>query len=612
MKKAEKLSLIRITVSAVLLVILHFIRAEGWIRLSLYLLPYLTVGYDVLLKACRGIARGQVFDESFLMALATVGAFAIGEYPEAVFVMLFFQVGELFEHLAVGKSRRSIAALMDIRPDTANLETESGIEETDPEEVAVGSVIVIRPGERVPIDGEVIEGESSLDTAALTGESLPRGIRPGEAVVSGSVNMTATLRVRTTKEFGDSTVSKILDLVENSASNKAKSESFITRFARWYTPAVVGAALLLALVPPLFDGQWYKWIHQALTFLVISCPCALVLSVPLSFFGGIGGASRQGILVKGSNYLEDLGKTETVLFDKTGTLTKGSFAVTRIASAGADGERLIDRAAHAECDSTHPIAESIRRAFGKAADRSRVENVEEHTGKGVSAVVDGAVIRAGNALMMKEAGIDCGSVKAAGTVVHVSENGDYLGHIVISDEIKPESASVISELKKRSIRTVMLTGDRAEVGESVAGELGLDAVHSELLPADKVKHVEEELKNKSPNGKVVFAGDGINDAPVLARADLGIAMGALGSDAAIEAADIVLMDDDLNKLTKAIDISRRTNRIVRENIIFALAVKAVVLILGLLGRATMWAAVFADVGVLVICVLNAMRTLKTK
>ena len=612
MKKAEKLSLIRITVSAVLLVILHFIRAEGWIRLSLYLLPYLIVGYDVLLKACRGIARGQVFDESFLMALATVGAFAIGEYPEAVFVMLFFQVGELFEHLAVGKSRRSIAALMDIRPDTANLETESGIEETDPEEVAVGSVIVIRPGERVPIDGEVIEGESSLDTAALTGESLPRGIRPGEAVVSGSVNMTATLRVRTTKEFGDSTVSKILDLVENSASNKAKSESFITRFARWYTPAVVGAALLLALVPPLFDGQWYKWIHQALTFLVISCPCALVLSVPLSFFGGIGGASRQGILVKGSNYLEDLGKTETVLFDKTGTLTKGSFAVTRIASAGADGERLIDRAAHAECDSTHPIAESIRRAFGKAADRSRVENVEEHTGRGVSAVVDGAVIRAGNALMMKEAGIDCGSVKAAGTVVHVSENGDYLGHIVISDEIKPESASVISELKKRSIRTVMLTGDRAEVGESVAGELGLDAVHSELLPADKVKHVEEELKNKSPNGKVVFAGDGINDAPVLARADLGIAMGALGSDAAIEAADIVLMDDDLNKLTKAIDISRRTNRIVRENIIFALAVKAVVLILGLLGRATMWAAVFADVGVLVICVLNAMRTLKTK
>ncbi|MBQ7460555.1 MAG: cadmium-translocating P-type ATPase [Oscillospiraceae bacterium] len=612
MKKAEKLSLIRITVSAVLLVILHFIRAEGWIRLSLYLLPYLIVGYDVLLKACRGIARGQVFDESFLMALATVGAFAIGEYPEAVFVMLFFQVGELFEHLAVGKSRRSIAALMDIRPDTANLETENGIEETDPEEVAVGSVIVIRPGERVPIDGEVIEGESSLDTAALTGESLPRGIRPGEAVVSGSVNMTATLRVRTTKEFGDSTVSKILDLVENSASNKAKSESFITRFARWYTPAVVGAALLLALVPPLFDGQWYKWIHQALTFLVISCPCALVLSVPLSFFGGIGGASRQGILVKGSNYLEDLGKTETVLFDKTGTLTKGSFAVTRIASAGADGERLIDRAAHAECDSTHPIAESIRRAFGKAADRSRVENVEEHTGRGVSAVVDGAVIRAGNALMMKEAGIDCGSVKAAGTVVHVSENGDYLGHIVISDEIKPESASVISELKKRSIRTVMLTGDRAEVGESVAGELGLDAVHSELLPADKVKHVEEELKNKSPNGKVVFAGDGINDAPVLARADLGIAMGALGSDAAIEAADIVLMDDDLNKLTKAIDISRRTNRIVRENIIFALAVKAVVLILGLLGRATMWAAVFADVGVLVICVLNAMRTLKTK
>ncbi len=612
MKKVEKLSLIRITVSAVLLVILHFIRAEGWIRLSLYLLPYLIVGYDVLLKACRGIARGQVFDESFLMALATVGAFAIGEYPEAVFVMLFFQVGELFEHLAVGKSRRSIAALMDIRPDTANLETENGIEETDPEEVAVGSVIVIRPGERVPIDGEVIEGESSLDTAALTGESLPRGIRPGEAVVSGSVNMTATLRVRTTKEFGDSTVSKILDLVENSASNKAKSESFITRFARWYTPAVVGAALLLALVPPLFDGQWYKWIHQALTFLVISCPCALVLSVPLSFFGGIGGASRQGILVKGSNYLEDLGKTETVLFDKTGTLTKGSFAVTRIASAGADGERLIDRAAHAECDSTHPIAESIRRAFGKAADRSRVENVEEHTGRGVSAVVDGAVIRAGNALMMKEAGIDCGSVKAAGTVVHVAENGDYLGHIVISDEIKPESASVISELKKRSIRTVMLTGDRAEVGESVAGELGLDAVHSELLPADKVKHVEEELKNKSPNGKVVFAGDGINDAPVLARADLGIAMGALGSDAAIEAADIVLMDDDLNKLTKAIDISRRTNRIVRENIIFALAVKAVVLILGLLGRATMWAAVFADVGVLVICVLNAMRTLKTK
>lgn len=612
MKKSEKKSLIRIIAAAALLIACHFIPLEGIPRLLMYLVPYLIVGYDVILKAVKGILKGQVFDESFLMALATVGAFAIGEYPEAVFVMLFFQVGELFEHLAVGKSRRSIAALMDIRPDTANLETESGIEETDPEEVAVGSVIVIRPGERVPIDGEVIEGESSLDTAALTGESLPRGIRPGEAVVSGSVNMTATLRVRTTKEFGESTVSKILDLVENSASNKAKSESFITRFARWYTPAVVGAALLLALVPPLFDGQWYKWIHQALTFLVISCPCALVLSVPLSFFGGIGGASRQGILVKGSNYLEDLGKTETVLFDKTGTLTKGSFAVTRIASAGADGERLIDRAAHAECDSTHPIAESIRRAFGKAADRSRVENVEEHTGRGVSAVVNGAVIRAGNALMMKEAGIDCGSVKAAGTVVHVSENGDYLGHIVISDEIKPESASVISELKKRSIRTVMLTGDRAEVGESVAGELGLDAVHSELLPADKVKHVEEELKNKSPNGKVVFAGDGINDAPVLARADLGIAMGALGSDAAIEAADIVLMDDDLNKLTKAIDISRRTNRIVRENIIFALAVKAVVLILGLLGRATMWAAVFADVGVLVICVLNAMRTLKTK
>ena len=612
MKKSEKKSLIRIIAAAALLIACHFIPLEGIPRLLMYLVPYLIVGYDVILKAVKGILKGQVFDESFLMALATVGAFVIGEYPEAVFVMLFFQVGELFEHIAVGKSRKSIAALMDIRPDSANLETEDGIVETDPEEVPVGSVIVIKPGERVPIDGEVIEGDSSLDTAALTGESLPRGVHPGEAIISGSVNMTATLRVRTTKEFGESTVSKILDLVENSSANKARSESFITRFARWYTPAVVAGAVLLAVIPPLFDGQWYKWIHQALTFLVISCPCALVLSVPLSFFGGIGGASRQGILIKGSNYLEDLGKTETVVFDKTGTLTKGSFTVTRIAPAAADDGRLIDRAAHAECDSTHPIAESIRKAFGKAPDRARVEKVEEHSGRGVSAVVDGSIVRAGNALMMEEAGIECAKASAAGTVVHVSENGNYLGHIVISDEVKPEAASVVSELRKRSIRTVMLTGDRAEVGESVAAELGLDSVCTELLPADKVKHIEDELRSKSQNGKVAFAGDGINDAPVLARADLGIAMGALGSDAAIEAADVVLMDDDLNKLTKAIDISRRTNRIVRENIIFALAVKAAVLVLGVLGVATMWEAVFADVGVLVLCVLNAMRALKTK
>ncbi|MGX8698851.1 MAG: heavy metal translocating P-type ATPase [bacterium] len=609
--KKEKKELRRILMAAALLVVTLLLPIEGLWRLPIFLVPYLIVGGSVLLRAGKNIRKGQVFDENFLMALATVGAFCIGEYPEAVFVMLFYQVGELFEHIAVGHSRRSIASLMDIRPDTANWERDGAVTEADPEEIPVGSVIVVRPGERVPLDGVVLEGSSSLDTMALTGESLPRDIAPGESIVSGCVNLTGTLRVETTRAYGESTVSKILDLVENSASRKAKSEDFITRFARWYTPAVVIAALLVAIVPPLFDGAWVRWIHQALMFLVISCPCALVLSVPLSYFGGIGGASRCGILVKGSNYLEALASAETFVFDKTGTLTRGAFSVTQIAPSGNTTEAaLLETAALAERDSTHPIALSIRAAWGGEAERSRVSEVREEAGHGVSALVDGRRVLAGNAKLLTAHGIAAPAVESAGTVVHVAADGKYLGYLLVSDTPKPEAKEALAGLRAHGLKTLMLTGDRRAAAEAVAKELGIDEVRAELLPGDKVAAVEEAIRRSSAKGKVVFVGDGVNDAPVLARADLGVAMGVMGSDAAIEAADIVLMDDDLRKLEKAVALSRRTNRIVWENIAFALAVKAAVLILGLLGAAQMSAAIFADVGVLILAVLNAMRTLR--
>ena len=608
MSKSQKRDLYKIIAAAILLVAAVRIPAEGWTRLAVFLVPYLVIGGSVLWKAARNIAHGQIFDENFLMALATVGALIIGEYPEAVFVMLFYEVGELFEHVAVGRSRKSITALMDIRPDYANVEQGGELRQVDPDEVEVGSVIAVRPGEKIPLDGVVLEGSSSLNTMALTGESLPRDVEAGDSVISGCINLNGFLKVRTTKSFGESTVSRILDLVENSAANKSRSEAFITRFAKWYTPVVVVGAVLLAIVPPLFAGDWTRWIHQALVFLVISCPCALVISVPLSFFGGIGGASKCGILVKGSNYLEALAQTEIVVFDKTGTLTKGTFRVTAVHPEEGPEAELLELAALAESYSSHPISQSLRAAYGRDMDKTRLGEVEEISGHGIRAVIDGRAVLAGNAKLMAQAGVECHPCEFTGTIVHVAADGRYLGHIVISDEVKEDAAETIAALKAQGIRkTVMLTGDRKEVGEAVAGALGLDEVYTELLPGDKVSMVESLLEQTTGGGKLAFVGDGMNDAPVLSRADLGIAMGALGSDAAIEAADVVLMDDQPSKLVQAMRISRKTRRIVVQNIVFALAVKAVVLGMGLFGIATMWEAVFADVGVLVIAICNATR-----
>ena len=614
----------RILIAAALLVLVKLLPLTGWVRGLCCLAPYFIIGYDVLRKAALGIVNGQVFDENFLMALATVGAYATGEFDEAVFVMLFYQTGELFQDYAVGKSRTSIAALMDIRPDTANLETENGLETVDPEDVAVGSVIVVKPGERVPLDGTVLEGSSTLDTAALTGESLPRSIRVGDDIISGCVNLTGLLRVTVTKPCEESTVSKILELVENSSEKKAVSEQFITRFAKYYTPCVVYAALALFLIPtvllavlPTLPGflvgtVWTDWLHRALTFLVISCPCALVISVPLSFFGGIGGASKCGILVKGGNYLEALAKADTVVFDKTGTLTKGTFAVSAVhPEAGFEADQVLEYAALAEQYSTHPIAVSLREACKSGMDRSRVSNVEEIAGHGIMAEVDGKRVGVGNSRLMERQSVNWLPCELPGTIVHVTIDGFYAGHIVIADQPKPDAKEAIARLKAMGVKkTVMLTGDTKEVAHTVADALGLDEYHAELLPADKVAWVEELLKQET--GKLAFVGDGINDAPVLTRADIGIAMGGLGSDAAIEAADIVLMDDQPTKIAAAIRIARKTVRIVRENIIFALTVKAIVLVMGALGKAPMWLAVFADVGVAFLAILNAMRCLYTE
>ena len=613
MTKKQKRMLIRILASGVLFVGAVLLPLSGWAELAVFLVPYAVIGWDVLWRAVRNIAHGQVFDENFLMALATIGALAIGEYPEAVFVMLFYQVGEWFQSYAVNRSRTSIAALMDIRPDYANIEVGGQLQQVDPEEVSVGDAIVIKAGERIPLDGVVLEGTSTLDTAALTGESLPRRVQPGDDVVSGCVNLSGLLKVQVTKAFEESTVSKILDLVENASSKKAKAEHFITRFARYYTPIVVLAAVALALLPPLFTQvSWLDSIQRALNFLVVSCPCALVISVPLSFFGGIGGASRAGILVKGGNYLEVLAKTEIVVFDKTGTLTQGVFNVTAIHPDHCDQSQLLELAALAEASSDHPISRSLLEAWGQLPDRSRVTQAEELSGRGVKAVVDGKVICAGNDKLMDEIGVTWHPCHHVGTTVHVAADGVYLGHIVISDQVKPDAQQAIAALKAAGVhKTVMLTGDAKQVGEAVAAQLGLDEVHTQLLPTDKVDRVEGLLKEVSPKGALAFVGDGINDAPVLSRADVGIAMGALGSDAAIEAADIVLMDDKPSKLAQAIAIARRTLAIVRQNIVFALGVKLLVLVLSALGLANLWEAVFADVGVSVIAILNAMRAMRT-
>ena len=613
MSKKQKRMLIRVIVSAVLFAVCMLLPLTGWVRLLVFLAPYGVIGWDVLWRAVRNIAHGQVFDENFLMALATVGALAIGEYPEAVFVMLFYQVGELFQSYAVDQSRKSITALMDIRPDYANMEGPDGrLEQVDPEDVAVGDAIVIKAGERIPLDGVVLEGSSTVDTAALTGESLPRQVESGDDVISGCVNLSGLLKVRVTKAFEESTVAKILDLVENSASKKAKAEHFITKFARYYTPIVVLAAVALAFLPPLFTSiQWVDSIQRALNFLVVSCPCALVISVPLSFFGGIGGASKDGILVKGGNYLEVLARTEIVVFDKTGTLTRGVFNVTAIHPDHCDQGQLLELAALAECWSDHPISRSLKEAYGREMDSSRVSSVEEVAGRGVKAVVDGHTVCAGNDKLMEDIGVSWHPCHRVGTTVHVASDGVYLGHIVISDEVKPDAQEAVAALKAAGVRkTVMLTGDAKAVGEDVAKQLGLDEAHTQLLPADKVARVEELLREVSPKGALAFVGDGINDAPVLSRADIGIAMGGLGSDAAIEAADIVLMDDRPSKIAHAIRIARRTLSIVKQNIVFALAVKLLVLVLSAVGLVSMWAAVFADVGVSVIAILNAMRALK--
>lgn len=599
----------RIAVAAVLLLAVSFVPATGWIKFILFLLPYMAVGFPVLKKAARNIRNGQIFDENFLMAIATVGAFAVGEYHEGVAVMLFYQIGELFENYAVGKTRKSIADLMDIRPDTANVEREGVVETVDPDEVAVGEIIVVYPGERISIDGEVIEGRSNLDTSALTGESAPREAAVGDKVISGSINLNGVLRIRTEKEFAESTVSKILELVENASERKAKSEAFITRFARYYTPVVCISALLLAIVPPLFLGEWAVWFQRALIFLVVSCPCALVISVPLSFFGGIGAASACGILVKGSNFMEALSSVDTVVFDKTGTLTEGRFIVKGIEPVGMTGSALLEVAALAEAHSNHPISRSVREAWGREIQLSRITDVEEKSGFGISAVVDGKRVLAGSSRLMEEEGITV-LANSEGTVVHIAVDGIYAGCIHIADKIKDDAKSTVENLRKTGVRRVaMLTGDSEAVGRSVGSELGIDEVLAELLPGDKVEKVERLIGEMLEGGKLVFVGDGINDAPVISRADVGIAMGALGSDAAIEAADVVLMNDKPSSIVTAIRISRKTLRIVRQNIAFAIGVKILVMILGAAGIANMWAAVFADVGVSVIAIMNAMRIL---
>lgn len=621
MNKKQKKVFTRIIVAAVLMVVLSLLPIDGWLKFGLFMIPYLVIGHDILLKAWKGILNRQVFDENFLMAVATIGAILLGDYKEGVAVMLFYQIGELFQSYAVGKSRRNISELMDIRPDYANIEKEDGtLEQVDPDEVGIGSVIVVQPGEKVPIDGVIEEGRTSLNTSALTGESLPREAGVGDEVISGCINMSGVLKIRTTKEFGESTVSKILDMVENASSKKSRSENFISKFAKYYTPAVCYGALALAILPPLvrllFLGmtpEWGDWVMRALTFLVISCPCALVISIPLSFFAGIGGASNAGVLVKGSNYLETLSETKYVVFDKTGTMTQGVFEVSGVHHSSMDTEKLLEYAALAECHSSHPISKSLKKAYGKPLDPSRVTDVEEISGNGVTAKVDGVRVAAGNSKLMEKLGVDCMECHSVGTVVHMAVNGKYAGHILISDQIKPHAKEAIAALKKCGVKkTIMLTGDRREAARQVAEELGIDEVHSELLPGDKVAQIEKLLDEKGEKEKLAFVGDGINDAPVLSRADIGIAMGALGSDAAIEAADIVLMDDDPLKISKAIRISRKCLRIVYENIYFAIGVKVVCLILGALGIANMWAAIFADVGVMIIAVLNAIRALNVK
>lgn len=626
MNRKQKKMLARILISAALLIALNFAPVTGWARFACYMVPYLVIGYDILIKAGKGIAHRQVTDENFLMAVATVGAIALalyegsGDYTEAIAVMLFYQIGEWFQSYAVGKSRRNISELMDIRPDYANIEKDGKLERVDPDEVEAGSIIVVQPGEKVPIDGVIVEGESTLNTAALTGESLPRDVRAGDEIVSGCINMSGVLRIRTTKEFGESTVSKILDLVENASSRKSRSEAFISRFARVYTPAVCISALALAVVPPLvrilglgLPGGWETWIYRALTFLVASCPCALVISIPLSFFAGIGGASNAGVLVKGSNYLETLSQARIVVFDKTGTLTKGVFEVNGIHHSPYDENTLIEYAALAESASSHPISKSLRAAYGREIDRSRVSGIKEISGEGVTAVVDGHSVAAGNGKLMDRLGVNYIECHSVGTIIHMAIDGEYAGHIVISDVEKPTAREAVAELKKCGVReTVMLTGDVERVAESVARDLGIDRAYSGLMPGDKVEKVEELMRSRDPKAKLAFVGDGINDAPVLSRADIGIAMGAMGSDAAIEAADVVLMDDDPMKISKAIKISRKCLRIVYENIVFAIGVKLACLVLVAFGAANMWLAIFADVGVMILAVLNAIRALFVK
>ena len=621
MNKKQKKVLQRIIIALICIIALEFIDVEGYLEFGLYMIPYLVIGYDILKKAIKGILNRQVFDENFLMAVATVGAIALGEYKEGVAVMLFYQIGELFQSYAVGKSRRNISDLMDIRPDYANIENESGeVEKVDPDEVEIGSIIVVKPGEKIPLDGIIIEGKTTLNTSALTGESLPREVSINDEVMSGCINLNGLIKIKTTKEFGESTVSKILDLVENASSKKSRSENFISKFAKYYTPAVCYGAVALAFLPPVIsllflniDANWGEWISRALTFLVISCPCALVISIPLSFFAGIGGASHEGVLVKGSNYLETLAQTKYVVFDKTGTMTQGVFEVTGIHHASIDKDKLLEYAALAESYSTHPISKSLQKAYGKEIDQHRVLDVQEISGHGIIAKVDGQDVAVGNIKLMKKLNISCQQCHSVGTVVHVAINNEYAGHILISDLMKPHAKEAIQALKKIGIKkTIMLTGDIKSVADQVAEELKIDAVYSDLLPSDKVDKVEEILQNKGNKEKVAFVGDGINDAPVLSRADIGIAMGALGSDAAIEAADVVLMDDDPLKIAKAIKISKKCIRIVYENIYFAIGVKVVCLILGALGIANMWAAIFADVGVMIIAVLNAIRALNVK